>query len=197
MTKQVVIGFLANPRLEPMSADIVLSRTRLRPSKQQGAVFLKNCVGCRFVYNDALPIQKERHEVFAAARDKFLEENPSKKKKDFKPTESEKLFTTFDLKKLLPGSKGIKEASWLAKLDSQILQDSIINFGKTWKRIFQQSRRFSEIPKSRSTQQLQPGQWAQVEIDRRAPFHIFKNWLGENGRITSPQSCSRDSINDR
>ena len=104
--------------------DIVVFRTRLRPSKTLAAALFRNCAGTRRVYNHVLQMQKERHEIFAAARKKFFEDNPKKKKKDFKPTEKEKPFSAYDLKKVLPLLKAVEETSWLAELDSQILQES-------------------------------------------------------------------------
>ena len=114
--------------------DIVVFRTRLRPTKAQEALLYRNCAGCRFVYNHMLQIQKERHEVFSAAREKFLADNPTKTKKEFKPSDSEKLFDPkHDLKKLLPILKKEDDTSWLAELDSQILQEAVLVFNKSWK----------------------------------------------------------------
>ena len=114
--------------------DIVVFGTRLRPTEAQDALLYRNCAGCRFIYNFVLQVQKERHEVFSAAREKFLADNPTKTKKDFKPSDSEKLFSAYDLKKLIAVINKEENTSWLAELDSQILQDSVLNFGKTWKR---------------------------------------------------------------
>ena len=114
--------------------DMVVFRTRLRPTKAQEALLYRNCAGCRFIYNYVLQVQKERHEVFRAAREKFIEENPEKKPKDFKPSDSEKPFSVYDLKKLITKINKEEETTWLAELDSQILQDSVPSFGKTWSR---------------------------------------------------------------
>lgn len=114
--------------------DIVVFRTRLRPTNAQEALLYRNCAGCRFIYNYVLQMQKERHEVFRAAREKFLEDNPGKKPKDFKPSDSEKPFSAYDLKKQIAIINKEDETSWLAELDSQILQDAVLNFGKTWSR---------------------------------------------------------------
>jgi len=114
--------------------DIVVFRTRLRPTNAQVALLYRNCAGSRFIYNYVLHMQKERHEVFRAAREKFLEDNPGKKPKDFKPNDSEKPFSAYDLKKQIAIINKEEETSWLAELDQDILQDSVINFGKTWRR---------------------------------------------------------------
>lgn len=136
--------------MEKEENDIVVFRTRLRPSKTLAAALLRNCAGTRKVYNHVLQMQKERHEVFAAARKKFFEDNPKKKKKDFKPTEKEKPFSAYDLKKVLPLLKAVEETSWLAELDSQILQESVLNFGKTWTRF---TKKISGYPRFRNRDQ--------------------------------------------
>ncbi len=127
--------------------DIVVFRTRLRPTKAQEALLYRNCAGCRFIYNHVLQVQKERHEVFRAAKEKFLEENPEKKPKDFKPSDSEKPFSAYDLKKLIAKINKEEDTIWLAELDSQILQDSVLNFGKTWSRF---TKKIGGYPKFRN-----------------------------------------------
>lgn len=89
----------------------------------------------------------ERQEVFRAAKEKFLEENPEKKPKDFKPSNSEKPFSAYGLKKLIAKINKEEDTIWLAELDSQILQDSVLHFGKTWSRF---TKKIGGYPKFRN-----------------------------------------------
>ena len=53
-------------------------------------------------------------------------------------------------KKLLPVLKTDEPIEWLKELDSQILQDAVLNFGKTWQRFLQRSKTGSGFPKFRN-----------------------------------------------
>ena len=95
-----------------------------------------------------LAIQKERYEEFSAAKEAWEKENPDGGK--FKTPDDLKPHSPYDLKKLLPVLKTDEPTEWLKELDSQILQDAVLNFGKTWQRFLQRSKTGSGFPKFRN-----------------------------------------------
>lgn len=131
--------------------DILIFRTRLKPNKTQEEALRRNCAGYRWVYNYMLALQKERYEKWKEAKEVWEKENPDGGK--FKTPDDLKSHSAYDLKKLLPVLKSDEPTAWLKDLDSQVLQDAVLNFGKTWQRFLGRSKTGSGFPKFRNRDQ--------------------------------------------
>lgn len=128
--------------------DILIFRTRLKPNKTQEKALWTSCAGYRWVYNYMLTIQKERYEKWREAKEAWDKENPDGGK--FETPDDLKPHSPYELKKLLPALKTDEPTEWLKEIDSAVLQESVLNFGKTWTRFLQRSKTGSGFPKFRN-----------------------------------------------
>lgn len=100
---------------------------RLYPNKEQSELINKHIGACRFVYNLALEV------------------------KNYAYMNQRKSISCFELMKDLPSLK--KECEWLKEVDSQALQQSIINLDKAFTQFFKHGAKFPKFKKkSTSTQ---------------------------------------------
>ena len=132
----------------PDEKDILIFRTRLQPNKTQEKALWQNCGGYRWVYNYMLAIRREQYDKYREVKEAWEKENPDGGK--FKTPDELKPHSAYDQKKLLPVLKSDEETEWLKELDSQILQDAVLNCGKTWQRFLQRSKTGSGLPKFRN-----------------------------------------------
>jgi len=100
---------------------------RLYPSKEQIVLLDKHIGACRFVYNLALEV------------------------KNYAYLNQRKSLSCFELMKDLPELK--KECEWLKEVDSQSLQQSIINLDKAFTQFFKHGANFPNFKKKSSSVQ--------------------------------------------
>lgn len=112
---------------------------RLYPTIQQAELINKHIGACRFVYNLAL---ETKNYAYASHR---------------------KSLSCFDLHAQLPDLK--KECEWLKEIDSQALQQSIVNLDKAFTQFFKGHAEFPNFKsKSQSTQSFRHPHGSNIEI---------------------------------
>jgi putative transposase len=111
---------------------------RIMPTPDQSILINKHIGSCRFVYNLALEV---KNNAYATHR---------------------KNITCFDLMKQLPDLK--KECEWLKEVDSQSLQQSIINLDKAFTQFFKGYSRFPKFKNKHSAQSFRNPHGEFVEI---------------------------------
>ena len=127
---------------------------RLYPSKQQKVLLNKHFGCCRFVYNWAL----------------------EKKIKAYR--EETRTLSRFDLQAELPKLKQSEEYQWLAEVNAQSLQSSVMHMDNAFQRFFKKQAGFPRFKSKRAKQSFQcPG--GKREID----------W--DNQTLTIPKGVSR------
>ena len=121
---------------------------RIYPSKAQATLINKHIGACRFVYNLAL---ETKNYAYASHR---------------------KNLSCFDLNSQLPELK--KECEWLKELDSQALQQSVINLDKAFTQFFKGISKFPNLKrKNRGSQSFRNPHGSKVKI--------------QNGKISVPR----------
>lgn len=118
---------------------------RLNPNKKQEELINKHIGSCRFVYNLAL---ETKQQAYAGLRVNL---------------------TCFDLVKQIPELK--KECEWLKEINSQSLQQSVINLDSAFTKFFKGQNEFPKFKKKTATQS----------------FHIPQNVIIEDGKLIIPK----------
>jgi putative transposase len=114
---------------------------RLYPNKAQAQLIDKHIGACRFVYNLAL---ETKNHAYATHR---------------------KNLSCFELMGQLPDLK--KECEWLKEIDSQSLQQSVIDLDKAFTAFFKGTAKFPNFKKKKSNQGFRNPHGSRVQIKDR------------------------------
>ncbi len=115
-------------------------RYRLYPTKVQAVLIEKHFGCCRFVWNYFLTLRKKTWE------------------------EQKKTITFYEIKKLLPSLK--KEKPWLKEVNSQSLQETLIELEKAYQRFFKKLGNFPAFKKKKHSQGFSIPQHFRIENNR-------------------------------
>lgn len=131
---------------------------------------------CRFVYNKALALQKERHE------------------------QGEKKLSAFELNNLLPQWKAEPETKWLSDSPSQTLQQSLKDLDRAYKNFFAKRADFPRFKKKGQSDSFRYPQGVKLEQGNNRLFLPKLGWLryrnsrtveGEIKNVTVSQVCGK------
>ena len=100
-------------------------RYQLMPNGEQQRDMRRFAGACRFVYNQGLTLQQERHQ------------------------QGEKKLSAFALNNLLPLWKKNPDTAWLAQVPSQTLQQSLKNLDSAYQNFFDKRAAFPKIKKAK------------------------------------------------
>jgi putative transposase len=148
----------------------------IRPDGQQQRQMRRFAGSCRFVYNKALALQKERFE------------------------QNEKKLSAFALNNLLPAWKALPESTWLSDSPSQTLQQALKDLDRAYQNFFAKRADFPRFKKKGQGDSFRYPQGCKLDQSNSRIFLPKLGWLryrnsreavGVIKNVTVSQSCGK------
>lgn len=148
----------------------------LRPDGQQERQMRRFAGSCRFVYNKALALQRERFE------------------------QNEKKLSAFALNNLLPAWKALPGTAWLSDSPSQALQQALKDLDRAYQNFFTKRADFPRFKKKGQSDSFRYPQGCKLDQSNSRLFLPKLGWvryrnsravLGEVKNVTISQSCGK------
>jgi putative transposase len=125
----------------------------IRPDGQQQRQMRRFAGSCRFVYNKALALQKERFE------------------------QNEKKLSAFALNNLLPAWKALPESTWLSDSPSQTLQQALKDLDRAYQNFFAKRADFPRFKKKGQGDSFRYPQGCKLDQSNSRIFLPKLGWL--------------------